>query len=232
MPGIFGAPLGAANRNPRMAAVEAAIATESDIPEMQQQAAHLPQMARSMAPQMRSMQADMTQQHPSAMTPQMQTPQQYLRPKRTLSENLGLLADAFSGSDRNTQMLLAREGQHRAEWQAQQNALLKRAQDFADWQTRFDYEQAHKTVTPYRWRSNAGDLMEMGPDGQARVVYDDPTEKTEWIRTTDPNTGELIMTPMPLGGGRPAPQRPSIGATMPDPRKAGGPASAPGSFRR
>lgn len=148
MAGIFGAPLGAANRNPRMAAVEAAIAAERGMPEMQQQAAHMPQMAQPMAPQMPPMQAGMTQQDPNAMPPQMQTPQQYLRPKRTLSENLGLLADAFMGSDRNTQRLLQREGQHRSEWQAQQNALLERAQRFADWKQQFDYEQENKASEP------------------------------------------------------------------------------------
>lgn len=217
MAGLFGAPLVASNlgMDPRalMAGNSAAAAMRDG---MQAQPPQHP----------------LTQQMPDMAPPQTQTPQQYLRPKRTLSENLGLLADAFSGSDRNTQMLLAREGQHRAEWQAQQNALLKRAQDFADWQTKFDYEQKNRVPTPYRWESNDGSLMELGADGQPRVAYKDPTPKTEWIRTTDPTTGEIIMTPMTMGGGaaprRTAPQGVTF-TPLPDSR---GPASAPGGFRR
>ena len=128
MAGIFGAPLAAANigMDPRtlMAANEAAQA-------MQQGMQAQPQMQQPLTRQMPDM-----------------APQQYLAPKRTLSDKLGLLADAFMGSDRNTQMLMQREGQHRAEWQAQQAALMKRAQDFADWQAKFDYEQKFKTSEP------------------------------------------------------------------------------------
>ena len=218
MAGIFGAPLAASNMgmDPRslMAANAAAGA-----------------MQQGMQAQRPQMQQPMTQQMPDMAPPPMQTPAEYLRPKRTLSENLGLLADAFSGSDRNTQMLLGRENQHREQWAAQQNALLKRAQDFADWQTRFDYEQKNKTPTPYRWESNDGSLMELGTDGQPRVAYKDPTAKTEWIRTTDPTTGEIIMTPMAMGGAAPSRAAPQ-GVTFTPISEQRGPASAPGGFQR
>lgn len=74
-------------------------------------------------------------------------PMTYTAPKRTFLDNLGLLADAFRGTHDNGQMLMAREEQARQEWLATQAAQMKRAQDFADWQKRFDYEAAHRPQT-------------------------------------------------------------------------------------
>ena len=54
---------------------------------------------------------------------------------------------------------------------------------------------------PYRWRSNSGDLMEVGPDGQPRTVYDDPTERSRWERIEDPSTGEIRLVQVPMSGG-------------------------------
>lgn len=47
---------------------------------------------------------------------------------------------------------------------------------------------------PYRWRANSGDLMEVGPDGQPRTVYDDPTDRIQWVRA-DNGDGTFTMVP-------------------------------------
>lgn len=63
--------------------------------------------------------------------------------------------------------------------------------------------------TPYRWESNDGSLMEVGPGGVPRKVYQDPTPKTEWIQVKDPATGALSIIPRPVGGA-PAPALPPV----------------------
>lgn len=68
---------------------------------------------------------------------------------------------------------------------------------------------------PYRWRSNSGDLMEIGPDGQAHVVFDDPTERTQWQRVEDPETGEIRLVPVPTN---PSAGAPGGGEDLPRPR--------------
>lgn len=75
---------------------------------------------------------------------QIGVPQQQYQPrKRNLSDNLGLLADAFRGTNTNGQLLNQQEAADREAWQATQGALLKRAQDFADWKQQYDYEVAN-----------------------------------------------------------------------------------------
>lgn len=51
---------------------------------------------------------------------------------------------------------------------------------------------------PYRWRANDGSLMEMGADGQPRVAYQDPTEKTSFI-TADNGDGTQTVIPVVNG---------------------------------
>lgn len=59
---------------------------------------------------------------------------------------------------------------------------------------------------PYRWRDNAGNLMEIGADGQVRTVYTDPTDKVNWVRAEN-GDGTFTMVPIPLkGGDQPSPQ--------------------------
>ena len=62
-------------------------------------------------------------------------------------------------------------------------------------------QQAGRNAQPYRWRSNSGDLMEIGPDGQTRTAYDDPTERSRWERIEDPSTGEIRLVQVPMSGG-------------------------------
>lgn len=65
--------------------------------------------------------------------------QQFKPRKRTLADNLGLLADAFRGRRDNAEMLAQQEQQDRAMFLASQRPQ----QDFAEWQRKFDYEAAH-----------------------------------------------------------------------------------------
>lgn len=60
---------------------------------------------------------------------------------------------------------------------------------------------------PYRWKSNNGSLLELGPDGQPKVVYEDPTPKINWVRA-DNGDGTFTMVPVgpngPISGGGPS----------------------------
>lgn len=119
---------------------------------------------------------------------------------------------------------------------AQRAAGGTRGQEFEDWRQRYDYETAHprpSTAQPYRWEGNDGDVYELGPDGQPRRLFDDPTPKMnfipdglgggQWVSVPSAAPGSLVPQP-------PADGLPAIGSVMPDPRR-GGPASAPGGFR-
>lgn len=109
---------------------------------------------------------------------------------------------------------------------AQQQRMQKREDMQWEWQNK------PKDSNPYRWESNDGSLMEIGPDGQPRQVYKDPTPKVTYMnvdnadgtKTVYPVVNGQIVT----GGG----QRPQVGAIIPDPRKQGGQSGAPtGGFR-
>jgi hypothetical protein len=94
--------------------------------------------------------------------------------------------------------------------QAQQDADYQRQRQ--DKRDDFTFEQDYRTAhpTPYRWESNDGSLMEMGPDGQARVIYKDPTPKLNWIQVRDPATGGLSI--VPVGPNGPVGGQPQLGA--------------------
>jgi hypothetical protein len=58
---------------------------------------------------------------------------------------------------------------------------------------------------PYRFQNNSGDVVEVDPSsGDNRVLYMDPVGKTEYARVTDPDSGEISITPMGQGA-RPTP---------------------------
>lgn len=109
----------------------------------------------------------------------------------------------------------------------QQRAQQQRAAEWEDWQRQYEYERANpkpSSAQPYRWESNDGDVYELGATGPQRV-FDDPTPKMNFI-------------PDGLGGGQwvsvptASTTRPTIGAVVPDPRRAGGPtAPQSGGFR-
>ena len=82
----------------------------------------------------------------------------------------------------------------------QQQAEMRRRQGLEDWVAKQEWERNNpKPATPYRWESNDGSLLELGPDGQPRVVYKDPTPKINWVRA-DNGDGTFTMVPMGPNG--------------------------------
>lgn len=168
-----------------------------------------------------------------------QAPQGYAPPKRSIWDKIGLLADAFQGSNLNGRELAFREGEARKEWDAQRQREL----DWADWQRKAQWERDNpKAAAPYRFSSNDGDLYEIGADGTPKRLFDDPTPKTEYFNVRNPD-GTMTIMPYRQGGAT-APSGPAVGTMRNgfrfkggnpnDPsawEKAGGPASAPASFR-
>lgn len=75
----------------------------------------------------------------------------------------------------------------------------------------------------YRWRSNRGDLMEIGPDGQPRKVFSDPNERMQWV-PDGMGGGNWVGTPDA------APAAP-VGELTPIPDEGDGSGNAIGGFR-
>lgn len=122
-------------------------------------------------------------------------------------------------------VLQQRDAEERARM-AQQQRMQKREDMLWEWQNKPKEERA-----PYRWEANDGSLMEIGPDGQPRQVYKDPTPKTTYINV-DNGDGTKTIVPVVNGQIMTGGQRPQIGAVIPDPRKQGGQSGAPtGGFR-
>lgn len=136
----------------------------------------------------------------------------------------GILGDALAAFGGGTPQFARMQMQER-----------EREQDAADWGRRLQMQRA--SHAPYRWESNDGSLMEMGADGQPRVVYKDPTPKANLdpdVFITLPN-GQVYAGPRSglaaamTGGAAPTPQRPAIGTRIP---LNGGPTVPPsGGFR-
>lgn len=137
------------------------------------------------------------------------SPQQQPEPRqpRRMDEKLyalgGLLAN-IGGIPNNAmgEYMAGLRNREQAALQAQAEQMAdarRRALDRADKQWEWD----NKPDT-YRWRSNSGDLMEIGPDGQPRVAYNDPTDKIQWVRAEN-GDGTFTMVPVgangPVGGG-------------------------------
>jgi len=62
---------------------------------------------------------------------------------------------------------------------AQAQRMQKREDMMWEWQNK------PKDNNPYRWKSNDGSLMEIGPDGQPRQVYKDPNKRLEYRQGPD-----------------------------------------------
>lgn len=93
---------------------------------------------------------------------------------------LGTLGDAFSdGPPIYTQSILQqRDAEERARMAAQQR--MQRREDML-----WEWKNKPKDSNPYRWESNDGSLMEIGPDGQPRIVYKDPNKRLEYRQGPD-----------------------------------------------
>jgi len=108
---------------------------------------------------------------------------------------------------------------------AQQQRMQRREDMQWEWQNK------PKDVNPYRWESNDGSLLEIGPDGQPRVVYKDPTPKTTYI-TSDNGDGTKTIVPIVNGVPQMGGQQPliPIGGTLPPKGGSGG--NVTGGFQR
>ncbi len=106
---------------------------------------------------------------------------------------LGVLADALSGAAGQPGMYAQRMQQERRE----QSALERGEEQYQ--RRRMDdredkiWQRDNAPRAPYRWESNDGSLMEMGPQGPV-VVYKDPTPKEKWV--FDPVRGYVNMNAM------------------------------------
>jgi hypothetical protein len=117
----------------------------------------------------------------------------------------------------------------------QRQTLLQQQQEAenARWYEREQWKAQNQPKTPYRWESNDGSLMEIGADGQPKVVYQDPTKKIQWVRA-DNGDGTFTMVPVGQGGAPAAPTapvgklRPYGGQTPPASGNFPDPMSAPG----
>jgi hypothetical protein len=121
-------------------------------------------------------------------------------------------------------VLQQRDAEERARM-AQQQRMQRREDMQWEWQNK------PKDVNPYRWESNDGSLLEIGPDGQPRVVYKDPTPKTTYI-TSDNGDGTKTIVPIVNGVPQMGGQQPliPIGGTLPPKGGSGG--NVTGGFRR
>ncbi len=104
-------------------------------------------------------------------------------------------------------MMRQEKQQQAAAIAAEQRALAERMAGREDYAWKRDYDRANpQASTPYRWESNDGSLMELGPDGQARIAYKDPTAKMNYQRVNNPD-GTFTMVPVPIGAVAATPSR-------------------------
>lgn len=171
------------------------------------------------------------------MQPEAQQPdmQQQAAPKQGLFGKIGgamgdigsILDDEPSPGEieNQRQRFISEQSKARALAEQQQaEANRKYARD--NWLFEQQWKREHpEPQGPYRWRNNNGDLMELGADGKPRVAYDDPTDKTEWVRVTDPLTGAISIIPQPRGGAQQ--DAPDV---LPPDFDFGGPGATPGNF--
>lgn len=150
--------------------------------------------------------------------------------KRTFLDKVGLLSDAFQGSDRHAQALAQQDDQDREFFLAQQGPEQK----FAQWKRQFDYERAHPaapnndTVSDYNFRVQT--LGKEAADAWLRSAGDPDIALTLPGNRfySGPRSGLAAAL---SGGNSPAPTRPAIGTEIPDPRKRGGaPSQGGGTF--
>lgn len=131
----------------------------------------------------------------------------------------GIAADFLAGMAGQPGQFAAQQQHERAMQQRQQMADQERMTRREDMQ--WEWANKPRESSPYRWESNDGSLLEVGPDGNPRVVYKDPTPKQQWV--PDGYGGGQFV---PITGA-PATGLPEIGAVVP--RNKGGAASNGGN---
>lgn len=147
---------------------------------------------------------------PVQQQPAMTATQKPQKPGFDWQKLLGVLGDSLSiaggGQAQYVPNLLEQRQRQQAQQYAEQTYQRRRGDENADWQQREQWKREHpEPANPYRWESNDGSLLELGADGQPRVVYKDPTPKINWVRA-DNGDGTFTMVPMgpngPINGGQ------------------------------
>lgn len=175
-----------------------------------------------------------------ASVPQMPSaaPEQPQKPGFDWRKLIGVLGDSLSiaggGQPMYVPTLIENRQRQQVQQYAEQQYQRRRQDENSDWIARQEYEAANRPPpAPYRWEANDGSLMELGPDGQARVAFKDPTPRIQWM-TVDNGDGTKSVIPYgpngPLGDAPGAmPQRPKGKLT---PYNGGQPAAPAGNFPR
>lgn len=138
--------------------------------------------------------------------------QGYTPPKRSFLDRLDLVADAFSNNNNNAMRLQMQDREAFQNWQATAGQQLQRAQDFADWERKQQYEAAHPTAA--KDDAFTSTLRNAGIDPtspQARALY---MQRAQTLASPAPNFvsdgaggGRWVQPPAP-GMGMGGPQAP------------------------
>jgi hypothetical protein len=126
-----------------------------------------------------------------ANTEPMNAPQ-FAPPEERQQSRGGVFGSGYNGEDIMSMLLraaaiaqgdLGAGAQFGANIGAKARAEAEAASAERQWRERkqWEWDNSPKDApSPYRWKNNEGDLMETGPDGAPRLVYDDPTRKPEY----------------------------------------------------
>lgn len=151
---------------------------------------------------------------------------------RTIAGVLGDALAQLGGFD----PVFAPEMQRRREMaSALRQQEQQRQQGLQDWVWKQQYERDNpKPTAPHYWETNDGSLGMVGPDGKPQIIYQDPTEKIQWMQV---DNGDGTKTVIPYNSKGPLGQQPQAG--MPQQPKGkltpynGGQSATPtGSFPR
>ncbi|GAA0729998.1 hypothetical protein [Sphingomonas japonica] len=113
----------------------------------------------------------------------------------------------------------------------QQQAQLERANDYADWQRKQEYQAANPgPQRPTALQQNYEYLKGLNPALAEQFIQNEATAPPVVVQNPDGTRTVYPSGAIPRG---PAPQRPPVGARVSDPRTAGGPTpTASGTFRQ
>ncbi|MGQ3081090.1 MULTISPECIES: hypothetical protein [Alphaproteobacteria] len=117
---------------------------------------------------------------------------------------IGVIGDSLSiaggGQAQFVPNLIDQRNRRQAQAYAEQTYQRRRGDELQDYGLKQEIEAKYRPApSPYRWESNDGSLLELGPDGQPKIVYKDPTPKINWVRA-DNGDGTFTMVPMGPNG--------------------------------
>ena len=136
----------------------------------------------------------------------------------------GIASDFLAGMAGQPGQFAAQQQHERAMQQRTQQAEQERMTRREDMQ--WEWQNKPKdTGNPYRWESNDGSLMQIGPDGQPMQLYKDPTPKQQWV-SDGYGGGQLVS----VAGAPTATGLPEIGAVV-SRNKGGGVGNGTATFR-